>query len=205
MMHADLLDLLAAQLISAGNARAQVLRLLREEGEAHGFEVLWLRPGDEPDIWDVRIRVSALAALPSFEDAAPPRVEAVSPPFMSPAREAEPFVGDGTNDLPRLIAASDRRVVIPRRGAAAPGRPPPPLEERVRLRMLAGTIAGDALLSLQHQGREGDETAVQSALARARQHYAAEVERAGRPVEDTVLSHFDAAAARAARDLLGVC
>lgn len=200
-MSDDLLVQLSAQFALARDVRTELLRLLTALGATCGLEVLRLQPGEAADVWDLRLRVLGPAVR---HGAAAAEVEDEPEPFVSPAREAEPFVGDGTTDLPRLIAASDARVRIPPRGRGAPGSPPPALGAEERLRMLAGTIAGDALLSLQHQGRERDDAAVRDALARAREHYAREVERAGGRAGEGLLAGFGAAAERARGELLGV-
>jgi hypothetical protein len=199
-MSSDLLAQLSAHFVLARDARTELLRLLGELGGACGVEVIRLQPAEVADVWDLRLRVSAPAIR---QTATAAEVEDELEPFISPARDAAPFVGDGTADLPRLIAASDPRVRIPPRGGRAPGLPPPPLGAEERLRMLAGTIAGDALLSLQHQGRDRDGAAVRDALARAREHYACEVERAGGRAGEDLLAGFDRAAERARGELVG--
>jgi hypothetical protein len=204
-MSADLLARLSAQFAAARDVRAELLRLMVELGATCGVEVLRFEPGEAADVWDLRLRISTPSVghggCASTTGAEP---ESEPETFVSPARDAEPFVGDGTADLPRLIAASDPRVRVPPRGGHAPGAPPPPLGAEERLRMLAGTIAGDALLSLQHQGRERDGLAVRDALARAREHYAREIERAGGGAGEELLARFDAAAEQARRELVGV-
>lgn len=201
-MSEELLSRLSAQFALARGVRTELLRLLGELGATCGLEVLRLQPGEAADVWDLRVRVLGLA-VPRGAAAAEVEDEPEPAPFVSPACEAEPFVGDGTVDLPRLIAASDARVRVPPRGRRAPRVPPPPLGAEERLRMLAGTIAGDALLSLQHQGRERDDAAVRDALARAREHYAREVERAGGRAGEELLADFNAAAERARGELVG--
>jgi hypothetical protein len=200
-MRPDLVTRLAAQFAAVEIARTELLRLAGELGAGCGVEVLRLRPGEEADVWELRLRIPS-AAVGAATTTTVPSGEGEEEPFVSPARDAEPFVGDGTADLLRLIAASDPRVRIPPRGRFSEAAPPP-LGAGERLRMLAGTIAGDAVLSLQHQGRERDGAAVRDALARAREHYAREVERTGGPEE--LVAGFDAAAERALRDLVGVC
>ncbi len=201
-MSSDLLAQLSEQFALARHARAELLRLLGELGSTSGVEILSLLPGDAADEWDVRFRIPPPTVRHAPTAPQAPLVIVDVPDFVSPARDAEPFVGDGTLDLARLIAASDPRVRVPPRGWSL-GDSSAPLGAEERLRMLAGTIAGDALLSLLHQGRERDEAAVRDALARAREHYSREVERAGGGGEE-FLAGFDATAERARGALVGV-
>jgi hypothetical protein len=202
-MSSEILAQLFEQFALARHARAELLRLLGELGATSGVEVLSLQPGEAADVWDLRVRIPTPTVRHAPTHAPAATVDDEPEPFVSPARHAEPFVGDGTVDLPRLIAASDPRVRVPPRGTRL-GDSPPPLDAEERLRMLAGTIAGDALLSLQHQGRERDGAAVRDALGRAREHYAREVERAGGGTGAELLARFDAAADGARRQLVGV-
>jgi hypothetical protein len=97
----------------------------------------------------------------------------------------------------------DPVVRVPPRGAGASGGPPPRLTDEERLRMLPATIAGDALLSLQHQGLDRDPAAVEQALRQGREHFAAEVARSGageRTAE--LLALYDTASATARRQFL---
>lgn len=69
--------------------------------------------------------------------------------------------------------------------------------------MLAATIAGDALLSLQHRGLAGDPAEVDGALVHAREQYLTEVGRSGVDVPPADLAaDFDRAAADLCHTLL---
>jgi hypothetical protein len=173
----------------------------------HGVEVLDVRSTGEDGTLEVRVRLSAWKTDPPAQplgDTADHRTIALppEPPFVSPVRASAPFEGDGTTDVPRFIREADPVVIIPPRHAPA-GIFPVALGPEERVRMLAGTIAGDVLLSLEHQGRHLDAAAVDGALLVGRDQYAGEVERAGfRTIGEELLAHYDTAA-RAVRHQLG--
>jgi hypothetical protein len=170
----------------------------------HGLEVLHIGPA--PDgAWDLRVRPLPAGALPpAFEEPGGRRIpdRPPEPPFLSPVRASVPFDGNGTGELLTFLANADRAVCVP---APGPGRRGalPWLSDEERLRMLPGTIAGDALLSLQHQGLHGDPAAVAAALAQGREHFSAEVSRAGVEGPAEFLSLYDEAAALARHRVLG--
>jgi hypothetical protein len=178
----ELADLAA----SLAPVHAALLERARALGTAFGIEVLDLRPGAD-GVWDVRVRLHGrapeAAMRPGPTSTIPERateraaVEHRPTPFTSPVIGSVPFDGDGTDDLLRFVAEADASVRVPARGRA--GAPPPRLGSEERLRMLAEVIAGDALLSLVHQGLHADVAAVDAALARGRAHYEAEIARAG--------------------------
>lgn len=164
---------LAEAMASAHRALVERVRAL---GEAHGVEILEARPLGTDGTWEVRVQVR----LPWVPDASPATLEVRPPrPFMSPLPHSRPFDGDGTDDIVRFIAEADPAARVPGRGSGQPSPPLPRLAEGERLRMLAGTIAGDLLLALIHEGRQRDPSAVEGALRQARIQYAAELERAG--------------------------
>lgn len=176
---------LAELAASLAPAHAVLLERARTLGTALGIEVLDLRPGTG-GVWDVRVRLYGRAPggvisgpTPAISEGTAERMEVEQRPaaFTSPVFGSEPFDGDGTDDLLRFVAEADASVRVPARGRAGP--PPPRLEDEERVRMLAEVIAGDALLSVVHQGLHADAAAVDAALARGRAHYEAEIARAG--------------------------
>lgn len=184
---------------------AALLDRARALGALVAVEVLDLRPGAD-GVWELRIRPLASAVygvpepgLPAVADRAP--CHPPDPPFTSPVRVSVPFHGDGSTEISRFIAEADPVVRVPARGGGPVGELVR-LSDDERLRMLPGTIAGDALLSLQHQGLHNDPAAVEQALRCGREHFAAEVSRSGTrvPAED-FLRLYDGAAA-VARKLL---
>ena len=198
-----------AELISlagaVGTAHEALRARAREIGRAAGIEVVDVRPGGSGE-WDIRVR--ALAEPESFPAApAPaaeprhagdgPRLWSVRPrPFVSPVRGIPPFDGDGSDDVLGFIAASDPAARVPGRGGPTPGATVRVLSTAERIRMLASTVAGDALLSLQHRRLLGDEEAVTNALLHARDHYVAEVGRSGAEAGDRDFpAEFDRVAA----------
>lgn len=208
-MRHDALAELAGLAASLAPARAALLERAREVGALFNVEVVDVRPPGADGVWDVRVRplpgpARAEAAVPDSARPRDPRIPETppDPPFDSPVRRSAPFDGDGTRDVLRFVAEADPVVRVPPRGVA--GAPPPPLTEDARLRMLPSTIAGDALLSLQHQGLHRDPAEVEAALRQGREHYAAEVARAGAHSRtDELLAFYDRAAATARRQLLG--
>jgi hypothetical protein len=197
---AELADLAAA----CTAAHRMLLERVSTVAAAHGLEVLHVGPA--PDgAWDLRVR--PLLAPPLPVPVAEPRGRRIpdrppEPPFRSPVRDSVPFEGDGTGELLTFLAAADRTVCVPAPGPGGAGALPW-LSDEERLRMLPGTIAGDALLSLQHQGLHEDPAAVEAALAQGREHFAAEVSRAGIEGAAEFLSLYDDAAALARRQILG--
>jgi hypothetical protein len=208
MPHAALSEL-AGLAASLAPAHAALLARARAFGALYGVEVLDLHPAGGDGVWEVRLR-----PRPASPDAPTPAEATVSderriprtppdPPFASPVRGSRAFEGDGTHDMLRFVAEADPVVRVPPRGAGASGGPPPRLSDEERLRMLPATIAGDALLSLQHQGLDRDPAAVEQALRQGREHFAAEVARSGageRTAE--LLALYDTASATARRQLL---
>lgn len=173
---------LTALAASFADSHAVLVARARAVGEHYGIEVVDLRPGAD-GTWDVRLRLAA--GGPWAREAPPPnaaifqaRIRRPPPePFLSPVIRSRPFDGDGTGDLERFFAEADHSVRVPPHGR--PGAPPARLGDEERLRMLADVIAGDVVLSLQHQGLHRDGRAVDAALRHARTHYEAEIARAG--------------------------
>lgn len=187
-------------------ARDALLEEARAVGrEALGIEVLDLRPG--PDgTWEAVLRFPGRAVPDPRADSAAAGVGAAGeargwtvpeppePPFRSPVRASAPCEGDGTGDLETLIAHADTAVALP--PAEHPGVDSPlPLDDPTRARMLASTMAGDAVLALMHEGRGDDPASLAAALRQSRDRYAAEVGRMGL---DPDLELFGAAAESAA-------
>ena len=200
---------LAGLAASVAPARAALLERARAVGALFNVEVVDVRPPGADGVWDLRVRplpAPAEAARPEPEPARPRNslipVDPPAPPFESPVRGSRPFDGDGTRDVLRFVEDADPVVRVPPRGTA--GAPLPRLSEEARIRMLPATISGDALLSLQHQGLHQGPAAVEAALRQGREHYAAEVARAGIDAgADELLALYDTAAATARRQLLG--
>lgn len=193
-------------------AHEDLLERARAFGRALGIEVLDLRPAALGGAWEICVR-----ALPAPESSpgapaqsSPGNLEPVlagrsvrPPPFLSPVRASAPFDGDGTDDIMRFIAEADPGTRVPPRGGPAPGAVVPVLSGVERVGMLAATIAGDALLSLQHRGLAGDPAGVDSALVHAREQYLTEVGRCGVDVPPADLAaDFDRAAADLCHTLL---
>lgn len=184
----------------------QLLDRVRAVVRPYGVEVLELHSAGEGS-WLLRVvfRGVAGAQESGVQDAsgrvplAPP-----DPPYTSPARTSLPFVGNGTLDLMAMIDAADSGVRLPPAGRGNQGCDWPLLPDDERLKMLAGTIAGDAFLSLQHLGCGADAERISSATAHAREQYRTEVARAGVPAPQAgaYLDAFDAAAARARLQIL---
>ncbi|HEX8695585.1 MAG TPA: hypothetical protein VF746_24440 [Longimicrobium sp.] len=200
---------LAGLAASVAPARAALLERARAVGALFNVEVVDVRPPGADGVWDLRVRPlpgRAEAHRPEPESALPrdSRIPAgpPDPPFASPVRGSRPFDVDGTHDVLRLVEEADPVVRVPPRGSA--GAPLPRLTEEARIRMLPATIAGDALLSLQHQALHRDPAAVEAALRQGRERFAAEVARAGMDARaDELLALYDTAAATARRQLLG--
>lgn len=200
-------------------AHQDLLERARALGRSLGVEVLDLRSAGVGGAWDVRVRALAgpeaggaeTEFIPSASappDAEPPRDAGTMrpPPFVSPVRGTAPFAGDGSDDILRFIAEADPRTRVPPRGGSVPGASIRVLSAAERGRMLASTIAGDALLSLQHRGLATDEAEVKGALAHAREQYLAEIGRAGADAELTNPgAFFDRVAADLCHNLLNGC
>ncbi|HEX6038591.1 hypothetical protein [Longimicrobium sp.] len=198
---------LTALAASFDDSYAVLVARARAVAEHYGIEVIDLRPGAD-GMWDVRLRLpagGARAREASPPAAATPQARFRRPPpkpFVSPVIRSRPFDGDGTGDLDRFFAEADRSVRVPPHGR--PGSAPVRLGEEERLRMLADVIAGDVLLSLQHQGLHGDVRAVDAALRHARTHYEAEIMRAGMESRmDEFLALYEPACAAVRGELLG--
>lgn len=197
-------------------AHEDLLERARAFGRALGIEVLDLRPAGLDGAWDLRVRVDSNSELghslqssaSAAHPAQSPRVGRVRPaPFHSPVRDSVPFSGDGSGDLRRFFAEADRSTRVPRRGSPESGVGIRVLSTSERVRMLASTIAGDALLSVQRQGLASDEAEVDTALANARVLYVAEVagvDAAGMLGEDPA-AYFDHVAAELRHNLLQPC
>ena len=198
-----------AELISlagaVGTAHEALVARAREIGRAAGIEVVDVRPGGSGE-WDIRVRAlaepdpvpaaTAPAADAGHADDGPPLWSVRPQAFVSPVRGIAPFEGDGSDDILRFIAASDPAARVPARGGPTPGATVRVLSTAERIRMLASTVAGDALLSLQHRQLLGDEGAVTAALVHARGQYLAEVERSGVEAGDRdYAAEFDRVAA----------
>jgi hypothetical protein len=197
---------LAGLATSFADTHAALIARARAVGEPFGVEVVDLRPGAD-GVWEVRLRVSAVGArAPEAPPpaAATPQAQVRRPPpepFVSPVIRSRPFNGDGTGDLERFFAEADPSVRVPPHGR--PGSPPARIGDEERLRMLADVIAGDVVLSLQHQGLHGDWHAVDAALRHARTHYQAEILRAGMEARmDEFLALYEPACAAARAELL---
>ena len=196
------LNRLAATLEAGHRA---LLEHARRIAEPHGWEVLDVRTAGEDGMLEVRVRIPGRIAesparagnatgLRTVAAAGPPE-----PAFVSPVRTSAPFDGDGTTDVLRFIAEADPVVIVPGREAQGD---PVALRPEERVRMLAGTIAGDVLLSLEHQGRLLDADAVAAGLRQGRDHYGAEIERAGLGgAGQEWFAHYDSAAASVRRQL----
>jgi hypothetical protein len=186
-MHRETVGELIELAGSLAPSHRALLERARSFGRAVGVEVLDVRPGIGEGVWDVRLRIAEAGA----EDHEPCRREGaqevepppLSPParaeFASPAREIEPFEGDGTDDVLRFIAEADPRARLPARGGPARGATVRVVSTGERNRMLASTVVGDALLSLVHRGVADDEVAVEGALASARSLYLTQVAESG--------------------------
>lgn len=202
-----------------GPAHQDLLERARALGRSLGIEVLDLRPAGVGGAWDVRVRALAepevggaeMQFIPSASataDLEPPQDPGTMrpPPFVSPVRETAPFAGDGSDDILRFIAEADPRTRVPPRGGPGPGASIRVLSAAERGRMLASTIAGDALLSLQHRGLAADEAEVKSALVHAREQYLAEIGRAGADAHLTDPgAFFDRVAADLRHNFLNGC
>lgn len=201
-----------------GPAHQDLLERARALGRKLGIEVLDLRPAGAGGAWDVRVRALAerkvggaemesTPGAPAPADPGPPAVRTMRPPpFVSPVRETAPFAGDGSDDILRFIAEADPRTRVPPRGGPGPGASIRVLSAAERVRMLASTIAGDALLSLQHRGLATAEAEVKGALVHAREQYLAEVGRAGADAHLTDPgAFFDRVAADLCPNLLNGC
>ncbi|HST59582.1 MAG TPA: hypothetical protein VLK84_12850 [Longimicrobium sp.] len=200
-------------------AHQDLLERARALGRSLGIEVLDLRPAGAGGAWDVRVRALAepegggaemesTAGAPAAADLEPQLATGTMrpPPFLSPVRESAPFAGDGSDDILRFIAEADPRTRVPPRGGPSPGASIRVLSAAERVRMLASTIAGDALLSLQHRGLATDEAEVKGALVHAREQYLAEVGRAGADAHLTDPgAFFDRVAADLCHNLLNGC
>jgi hypothetical protein len=197
---------LAGLAASFADSHAALVARAREVGEHLGLEVVDLRPGAD-GVWEVRLRLPPVSAWvpeapsPAAATAEAPVRRPPPEPFVSPVIHSRPFSGDGTGDLERFFAEADRSVRIPPHGR--PGSPPARLGGEERLRMLADVIAGDVVLSLQHQGLHGDGHAVDAALRHARTHYEAAILRAGMEARmDEFLALYEPACAAARAELL---
>ncbi len=201
-----------------GPAHQELLERARALGRSLGIEVLDLRPAGVGGAWDVRVRALAEPQAGGAETESTPSASApadpeppqdagtMRPTFVSPVRETAPFAGDGSDDILRFIAEADPRTRVPRRGGPVPGASIRVLTAAERVRMLASTIAGDALLSLQHRGLATDEAEVKGALVHAREQYLAEVGRAGADAHLTNPgAFFDRVAADLCHNLLNGC
>lgn len=174
----------------------------------HGVDVLELQPTFEGS-WLLRVRLIGGVVAATANVCDPPPLVGVplappDPPYLSPARTSPPFVGDGTSDLMAMIVAADSGVRLPPARDVRGTGEWPLLSEDGRLTMLAGTIAGDAFLSLQHLGFGADAERISAATAQAREQYRTEVTRAGVADQraDAYLEAFEAAAARARLQIL---
>lgn len=193
-------------------AHEELLERVRAFGRALGIEVLDLRPAALGGAWEVCVRPLPVPGSAPGDPApsSPGEPEPVRagrsirpPPFLSPVRESAPFDGDGTDDILRFIAEADPGTRVPARGGPAPGAVVRVLSAGERAGMLAGTIAGDALLSLQHRGLSRDPAEVDGVLVHAREQYLTEVGRCGVEVPPADLStDFDRAAADLCHTLL---
>lgn len=202
-----------------GSAHQDLLERARALGRSLGIEVLDVRPAGVGGAWDVRVRALAEPQAGGAETESTPSASATAdlepppdagtlrpPPFLSPVRESAPFAGDGSDDILRFIAEADPRTRVPPRGGPGPGASIRVLAAAERARMLASTIAGDALLSLQHRGLATDEAEVKGALVHAREQYLAEVGRAGGDGQLTDPgAFFDRVAADLRHNLLNGC
>ena len=204
-MASDTLAELIALAGPLGRAHEVLLARARELGCAVGIEVVDVRPGGSGE-WDIRVRTlaepesvpvaTARAADPGHTDDGPQLWSVRPQAFVSPVRGIAPFEGDGSDDVLRFIAASDPAARVPGRGGPTPGATVRVLSTAERIRMLASTVAGDALLSLQHRQLLGDEGAVTAALVHARDQYVAEVEGSGADAGDRdFAAEFDRVAA----------
>ncbi len=169
-------------------ARDALLAEARAMGrEALGIEVLDLRPGAN-GTWEAVLRFPGRTVTEQPADAGSTGVareapgwtvpDPPEPPFRSPVRSSAPCEGDGSGDLEALIARADPAAALP--PAEHPGADSPlPLDDAARARMLASTMAGDAVLALMHEGRADDPANLAAALRQSRDRYAAEVSRMG--------------------------
>jgi hypothetical protein len=184
----------------------QLLDRVRAVVRPYGVEVLELHSAGEGS-WLLRVAFRGVAGAQEAGVPGPAgRVPLAppDPPYISPARMSPPFVGDGASDLMAMIGAADSGVRLPPTGGGNEAGDWPLLSDDERLTMLAGTIAGDAFLSLQHLGFGADADRISSATAHAREQYRTEVARAGVPAPqaDAYLDAFEAAAARARLQIL---
>ena len=178
----EVLELAAA----AASPHQALLSSVRELAAAHGVEVVSLRMVRELE-WSVRVRLPQHAAPALVLAAAGPAEgthrgpsgplpEHVAP-AVSPVPGSVPFNGDGSDDILRFVAEADRCVIA---SPLPPGTEPPVprLGTDERLRYLASAVAGDVLLSMQHQGRVHDGE-LTLAIAQGREQYEAELDRSG--------------------------
>jgi hypothetical protein len=208
MLIPEVLELAAA----AASPHRTLLASVRELAAAHGVEVVSLRMVRELE-WSVRVRLPRHAG-PALIPAAPGPVDGTHPgpsghlrekaaAVVSPVRGSIPFNGDGSDDILRFVGEADQCVIA---SPLLPGTEPqvPCLGTDERLRYLASAVAGDVLLSMQHQGRVHDGE-LTLAIAQGREQYEAELDRSGCAGDRraSLLSLYDSAA-RETRVLLGL-
>ena len=180
---------LAERAAVASEASATLFSELRAAmSAALGIDLLDLRSRGADGTWVLICRFAEHEeSAPADVPAPSPAVEPVDPwsipdppdpPFVSPAVSSRPFDGDGSDDLLRFIEDADPTAQVPTLGGG--GDLPPPLTAEERARMLASTIAGDAVLALMHDGLAADPDRLGAALDEGWRRYTVEVGRLGR-------------------------